>query len=149
MNFALITNLVLVVLCALVALQATRMMRRIRDLRADDLHGTIVALDRATQDASQVLDEMKQLLATDVSAGFRTIRTAQALQDELSVLIGIGNALADRIIEASDSVQPEPETRSAQAETDADEADADANAKAPAAAPQPAPPPAPAPADLY
>ncbi|MGU3315154.1 DUF6468 domain-containing protein [Sphingomonas sp. M6A6_1c] len=120
MSFALITNLVLVVLCAVVALQATRMMRRIRDMRADNLHDTIVALDRATQEASQVLGEMKQLLATDVASGFRTIRTAQALQDELSVLIGIGNAVADRIIEASDSVRPEPETAEAAPDAEAE-----------------------------
>jgi len=127
MTFALITNVVLVVLCALVALQATRMMRRIRDMRADDLHGTIVALDRATQEACQVLAEMKQLLATDVASGFRTIRTAQALHDELSVLIGIGNAIADRIVEASDAIAAEEET-----EAHADARDAEAPAPAPA-----------------
>lgn len=109
MNFVLLTNLVLIVLCALVTFQATRMMRRIREMRSDDLQGTVAALDHATQEASQVLGEMKQLLATDVTSGFRTIRAAQALQDELSVLIGIGNALADRIIEASDIVRPAAE----------------------------------------
>jgi len=108
MSFALGINLALVMLCALVLLQSARMMRRIRELKADDLHGTVQALDHAAGQARQVLEEMRSLLTGDMAGAFRTVRTAQALQEELTILIGIGNALADRIIDASASVAQHP-----------------------------------------
>lgn len=132
MSFALGINLALVMLCALVLLQSARMMRRIRELKADDLHGTVQALDHAAGQARQVLEEMRSLLTGDMAGAFRTVRTAQALQEELTILIGIGNALADRIIDASASVAPHPSRNvapdasdDADADTTGDAADTD------------------------
>lgn len=101
MTFASLTNLVVAAMCLGVILQSVRMIRNIRQVQTGDLGDTIKSLDRATAQARAVLAELKDVLLTDGAANARSIATGETLRDELSVMVGIGNAVADRIIEAA------------------------------------------------
>lgn len=101
MTFASLTNLVVAALCLGVILQSVRMIRNIRAVQTGDLGDTIKSLDRATAQARAVLAELKDVLLTDGAANARSIATGETLRDELSVMVGIGNAVADRIMEAA------------------------------------------------
>ncbi|NIJ34729.1 DUF6468 domain-containing protein [Sphingomonas oligoaromativorans] len=117
MTFASLTNIVVACLCLGVILQSVRMIRNIRLIQTGDLGDTIKSLDRATAQARAVLAELKDVLITDGAANARIIATGETLRDELSVMVGIGNAVADRIMEAAspgdqhnkaDAVTPKP-----------------------------------------
>ncbi len=114
MTFAGFTNLVVAAMCLAVILQSVRMIRNIRAVQTGDLGDTIKSLDRATAQARAVLAELKDVLLTDGAANARSIATGEILRDELSVMVGIGNAVADRIMEAASAgdrrKQAEPAT---------------------------------------
>ncbi len=101
MTFAIFTNLVVACLCVAVVLQGWRMMRSIQAMKSGDFKDTVAALDNATAQARSVLGELKSVLATDGMASVRTIQSGETLRDELSIMVGIGNAVADRLVEAS------------------------------------------------
>lgn len=101
MTFATFTNLIVSFLCAGVVLQSMRMMRNIREMKSGDLSETVKSLDRATAQARGVLAELKTVLSTDGAANVKTIASGESLRDELSLMVGIGNAVADRIMEAA------------------------------------------------
>jgi len=101
MTFASLTNLIVAALCTGVIFQSARMIRHVRQMQAGDLGDTIKSLDRATAQARAVLAELKDVLLTDGAANARTVATAETLRDELSVMVGIGNAVADRIMDAA------------------------------------------------
>jgi len=106
MTFASLTNIVVAALCLGVILQSVRMIRNIRLIQTGDLGDTIKSLDRATAQARAVLAELKDVLVTDGAANARIIATGETLRDELSVMVGIGNAVADRIMEAASPGDP-------------------------------------------
>jgi hypothetical protein len=101
MTFATFANLIVSILCAAVVWQSMRMARGIREMKSGDLGETVKALDRATAEARGVLGELKSVLSIDGAANVRTIASGETLRDELSLMVGIGNAVADRIIEAA------------------------------------------------
>ncbi|RJF85744.1 DUF6468 domain-containing protein [Sphingomonas cavernae] len=101
MTFATFTNLVLMALCVAVLIQCARMMRSFNAIKSGDLGETVKQLDRATAQARSVLAELKTILATDGAATTRTIASGESLRDELSVMVGIGNAVAERIMDAA------------------------------------------------
>lgn len=101
MTFAIFTNLFVAGLCIAVVLQGWRMMRSINAIKAGDFKDTIAALDNATTQARHALVELKSALATDGLASIRSIQSAETLRDELSIMVGIGNTVADRLVEAS------------------------------------------------
>ena len=105
MIFATTTNLILVFLCAAVLVQSTRVMRSFRDLKSGSLGDTVKSLDRATAQARFVLGELKDLLSTDGTANARAIASGESLREELSVMVGIGNAVAERIMEAATTAE--------------------------------------------
>lgn len=113
MTFASLTNIVVACLCLGVILQSVRMIRNIRLIQTGDLGDTIKSLDRATAQARAVLGELKDVLVTDGAANARIIATGETLRDELSVMVGIGNAVADRIMEAA---SPSDQHKKAEAE---------------------------------
>jgi hypothetical protein len=110
MTFASFTNLVVAALCVAVLLQSVRMMRSIRAMKSGDLGDTIASLDRATAQARGVLADLKDVLTTDGAANIRTIASGETLRDELSVMVGIGNAVADRIMDAATAAGERRET---------------------------------------
>jgi hypothetical protein len=105
MTFASVTNILLMLLCVSVLVQSTRMIRSFRAVRSGNLNEVVEHLDRATDQARAVLMDLRRLLATEGQASARAIASAEILRDELSVMVGIGNAVADRIVEAADAAK--------------------------------------------
>lgn len=106
MTFVTFSNLVLMLLCVAVIVQSIRLTRSFQAIRSSALNDSVAQLDRATGQAKAVLAELKTLLSTDGVAQTRAIRDGEALRDELSVMVGIGNAVAERIMEAVAAQNP-------------------------------------------
>lgn len=102
MTVATAINLALVLMCLLVMVQAIRMDRRIRALRDGHLDQAVEKLDNATHQARLVLADLKRVLSTDAAAQGEIIHAARELRDELSVMVGVGNSVAERIVDAAD-----------------------------------------------
>jgi len=98
-------NLVLVVLCVCVLVQSVRMDRHIRTLRDNNLGEAVFRLDRATQQARLVLDDLRFVLANDVAARAEGAAAAEALREELAMMVDIGNSVAERISDAASEAQ--------------------------------------------
>lgn len=101
MTFVVFSNLVLMLLCVAVIVQSLRMAKSFRSFRSCALNDSVAQLDRATGQAKAVLAELRTLLANDGAAQVRAIASGEALRDELSVIVGIGNSIAERIVEAA------------------------------------------------
>lgn len=101
MTFATIINVVFSALCVIVVIQSMRMMKGVRELRDVSLDQSVKQMDAATARAQAVLTELKMVLGSAASTHSRTVAEGEALRDELSVMIGIGNSVADRIVEVA------------------------------------------------
>jgi hypothetical protein len=101
MTFATTVNLVTIILCVAVLVQSTRMMRSLAVFRATDLPGTARALELATSGATDVLNELRVALSQNAEPTLRNLADAQAIGDELGVMIGIANATADRLLDTA------------------------------------------------
>lgn len=101
MTFVTLINAIMIVLCVAVIVQTMRMAKSLRDIRTSALNESVARLEHATDQARAVLGHMKTLLATEVVAQGRAVAASEALRDELSVMVGIGNAVAERIVEAA------------------------------------------------
>lgn len=101
MTFATISNLVLTALCIVVVVQSLRMVKGIQQIRSSSLDEGVAQLDAATARAREVLMELKSVLGNVSAEQQRAIAEAHALRDELSVVVGIGNAVAERIVDAA------------------------------------------------
>ena len=147
MSFTVFTNVITVLFCIAVLIQSVRMMRSLKDVRENQLDRTVGALDTATAKAQGVLSELRQTLVTDGSAHAGVLGDAREVREELNVMIGIANAMAERLMEAAASVsRHEAEaasvrakatrparsrtTKAAQPKADAPKAGKGANAKA-------------------
>ena len=103
MGFATFINIITAIFCFAVLVQSLRMMRSldaVKDAGAA-LPQMIKGLDAATDQASKVLAELKETLSTDGSANAHVLAQAIEIRDELSVMVGIANATADRLVEES------------------------------------------------
>ncbi|WP_375195246.1 hypothetical protein [Sphingobium sp.] len=101
MTFVTLVNMIMILLSAAVILQTMRMARNMREIRGSALNDSVARLEHAADQAKLVLGQMKSLLATEVVAQGRAVAASEALRDELSVMVGIGNAVAERILEAA------------------------------------------------
>lgn len=99
MTFATITSLVTAILCIAVLLQCARVMRSLAAFRAADLPSTARALDAATASAHHVLCELRNELDRGGKPTLKALADARSMADELDVMIGIGNATADRLLD--------------------------------------------------
>lgn len=119
MNTATMINFTLVPICTAVMVQGWRIDRRMKSFRNAPLTEGVASLERATAQARAVLGELKRVLATDGAAQARTIVEAEAMRDELADMVGIGNAVADRIVTATKLSAAKKTTRkpAAKAET--------------------------------
>jgi len=61
----------------------------------------VTQIDRATSQARVVLGDLKRVLSTDGAAQASAIAAAEEIRDELTLMVGIGNAVADRIMDAA------------------------------------------------
>lgn len=99
MNIALMTQLVLALLCTGVIVQTMRLIKRLKLVTNGSLGETVKALIKATNDARTVLDGLRHALSGDGKEVATHVTTARTLSDELSLLIGIANAVADRLVD--------------------------------------------------
>ncbi|AOR77447.1 hypothetical protein NRB_37510 [Novosphingobium sp. 11B] len=134
-------NLALVLMCLVVMVQAIRMDRRIRALRDGHLDQAVEKLDNATHQARLVLAELKRVLSTDAAAQGEILQASRELRDELSVMVGVGNSVAERIVDAADKARAAEAGVRRRTARWRDEADAVLRAEAETrpAAPAPAP----------
>lgn len=109
MGFATFVNIITVIFCLAVLVQSVRMMRSLEAVKGAGaaLPQLIEGLDSATGRASKVLGELKDTLRTDAAANARILAQAEEIRDELTVMVGIANATADRLLEASSKRGPE------------------------------------------
>lgn len=112
MTLALTSNLLLALLCLGVIVQTRRLMGRLRTVTDGSMQATVAALDKATAEARAVLEGLRRLLADDGAAVARNVAAARALQDELGVLIGLADAMAERLVEARRAPVEPPEEAS-------------------------------------
>jgi len=101
MTFTLLTNFACMILCCAVLVQSMRLMRSLRAVKDGSLGQVVQSLDKATGLARAVLSDMKTTLGRDAAANAATLDEAKAIRDELNVMIGIGDAIAERIANAS------------------------------------------------
>lgn len=106
----LLTNIVTSLLCAGVLVQTVRLSRAVRTLRQSGLVDVVQTLEAATAASQQAWSALGTVLATDgptLDAAVRDGRAVRdqlhALRDELSLMIDIGNGVADRILAAADT----------------------------------------------
>ncbi|GLK44094.1 DUF6468 domain-containing protein [Novosphingobium resinovorum] len=132
-------NLALVLMCLVVMVQAIRMDRRIRALRDGHLDQAVEKLDNATHQARLVLAELKRVLSTDAAAQGEILYAARELRDELSVMVGVGNSVAERIVDAADKARAAEAGVRRRSARWRDEADAVLRAEAEARPAAPAP----------
>ena len=101
MGFATFVNIITVIFCLAVLVQSVRMMRSLEAVKGASLQQIVQALDAATTQARVVLSELKQTLSTDAASTARTLANAESIRDELTVMVGIANATADRLLESA------------------------------------------------
>jgi hypothetical protein len=138
MTFATLVNVVLAALCVIVVVQCLRMMKAVRDLKDVGLDKGVAQLETATANAQAVLTELKTVLGQSLNVQNRTLVEGEALRDELSVMVGIGNAVAERIVDAVGLEKAEKQAKAQKNRRNQSKAKTDAAPKVKAeAAPKP------------
>jgi hypothetical protein len=107
MTYAIMSQLLLGILCVGVMVQTVRLMRRLALIADGRLGEAVGALDSATREARTVLSGLRQALGGDGAAVAREVMAARALSEELRVMIGIADAMAERLAE-SGTAEPAP-----------------------------------------
>lgn len=107
MSFAVVTNIVTMIFCFAVLVQSVRMMRSLKSVKEGALTEVVGALDRSTAQARAVLSDMKATLG-ECAGGQRVVLEGKEMAEELSVMIGIANATAERLVEAAGSANRRP-----------------------------------------
>ncbi|TFI57108.1 hypothetical protein E2493_16895 [Sphingomonas parva] len=108
MTFATLTNVVLILLCGAVLVQSVRMMRSFETLKKGGLKDVVDALDKSTAQARVVLGDLKETLRTEGAANARTVAKGEEMREELTVMVGIANAVAERIVETVEAAPKQP-----------------------------------------
>lgn len=140
MTFVTFSNAMMMLLCLAVIVQTLRVSKSIRDLRSTPLGDGVAQLERATAQARAVLGELRSLLANETLAQNRAAANSEALREELAVMVGIGNSVADRIMEAvaaqneAKAAEPAPKQASARRQRKPRSRAASGRRKAPASA---------------
>tara|TARA_B100000678_G_C18229010_1_gene509995 strand:+ start:12707 stop:13270 length:564 start_codon:yes stop_codon:yes gene_type:complete len=101
MSFTAFTNIITILFCLAVLIQSVRMMRSLNQVRYSELDSTVGALDAATTKAREVLSEMKEILTSEAPANAQVLGEARKVREELDIMVGIANAMAERLIEAA------------------------------------------------
>ena len=107
LSFATIANLATIILCAAVLIQSVRMMRSLKVVQPSALAEMVAALDNSTREAQAVLADLRRTLA-ECSGTARVLTEGKAISDELTVMIGIADASADRMTEAANAARNQP-----------------------------------------
>ena len=107
MTFATLTNLILMLLCGAVLVQSVRMMRSFETVKKGGLKEMVDALDKATAQARHVLGDLKETLRNEGAANARSVAKGEEMREELTMMVGIANAMAERIVESVEA-RPKP-----------------------------------------
>ncbi|MDP9415830.1 MAG: DUF6468 domain-containing protein [Pseudomonadota bacterium] len=100
MTFATFTNIIVILVGGAVLVQSVRIMRSFQAVKNGGLKEMVAALDLATAQARSVLADLKETLRTEGAANARTVAQGENVRDELTVMVGIANAAAERMLEA-------------------------------------------------
>lgn len=101
MTFAVSTNIATMILCIAVLIQTVRLMRALDTVKSGALTDVVTALDKSTGEARRVLGKMTDLMRGEVALTSRTLGEGRAMIEELTVMTGIANAIAERIVNAA------------------------------------------------
>lgn len=134
MTFATMTNIATMILCIAVLIQTVRLMTMLATVKGGALTDMVKALDVATHEARQVMAGLSALLQGDVAQTSRTLIEGKTMVEELTIMTGIANAIAERIVDAVSASNGPAGHADPQADSQAD----------PQAEPQPEAMPAPA-----
>lgn len=108
MSFSTVTNIMTMLFCTAVLVQSIRLMRCLKDVKGENFAEIVVALDTATSQARNVLADLRETLRVDCAANARVIASGTAMREELTVMAGIADAVAERIVEAVGKTTPPP-----------------------------------------
>ena len=101
MTFATMTNIATMILCIAVLIQTVRLMTMLATVKDGALTDMVKALDVATSEARRVLAGLSALLQGDVAHTSRTLAEGKIMVEELTIMTGIANAIAERIVVAA------------------------------------------------
>ena len=99
MTLTIAIDLAMIVMCFAVLVQSARMMRRLKAMRDSSMQEMVAAIDRSTAEARVVLDGLKSALASDMHRCNEIIARGESMREELDVMTGIANTVAERILE--------------------------------------------------
>ncbi|KQN90030.1 hypothetical protein ASE95_15045 [Sphingomonas sp. Leaf231] len=104
MTTAQITSMVLIVLCIGVMFQSARLTWLLRQMRPSEFAKIIAPIDQSTAASRRVLDDLLRSLAAEseeqaamIEKSLKMRRELDALCEEMTIIIGVGDSLADRI----------------------------------------------------
>jgi len=100
MTFATLSNILTMMFCIAVLVQSLRLLRALRAVKSDDFGAIISALDASTAEARTVLADLREILRTECAANAQVIASGTAMREELTVMSGIADSVAERIVEA-------------------------------------------------
>lgn len=106
MSFSILTNIITMVFCGAVLIQSVRLIRCLRAVKGVAFGEMVAALDKSTSQAKAVLADLRETLQTDCAANARVIASGAAMRDELTVMAGIADAVAERIVSAVEKSKP-------------------------------------------
>lgn len=114
-DLSFITNVITSLFCAAVLVQTVRLSRAVHKLRHAGLIEVVASLEAATDTSQQALGELTKVLSAEgppLDAAVRGARDLRAqlvtLRDELSLMIDIGNGVAERILAAANGARDVP-----------------------------------------
>ncbi|GHH23288.1 hypothetical protein GCM10008023_34080 [Sphingomonas glacialis] len=100
MTVSTFTDIVTMLFCSAVLVQSVRLIRCLRAVKGAGFAEMVAALDTATIQAKRVLADLRETLQIDCAANARVIASGEAMREELTVMAGIADAVAERIVEA-------------------------------------------------
>ncbi|MBW6525566.1 hypothetical protein KZ813_01795 [Sphingomonas sp. RHCKR7] len=114
-DLSVVTNVITSLFCAAVLVQTVRLSRAVHKLRHAGLMEVVASLEAATATSQQALGELTQVLSAEgppLDAAVRGARDLRAqlvtLRDELSLMIDVGNGVAERILAAANGARLTP-----------------------------------------
>ena len=114
-DLSFITNVITSLFCAAVLVQTVRLSRAVHKLRHAGLIEVVASLEAATDTSQQALGELTKVLSAEgppLDAAVRGARDLRAqlvtLRDELSLMIDIGNGVAEHILAAANGARGAP-----------------------------------------
>ncbi|MBB3692768.1 hypothetical protein [Sphingomonas sp. BK580] len=111
-NLSFVTNVITSLFCAAVLVQTVRLSHAVHKLRHAGLIEVVASLETATETSQRALGDLTRVLSAEgppLDAAVRGARDLRAqlagLRDELSLMIDVGNGVAERILAAANGAR--------------------------------------------